>query len=319
MKIAAIIGVLCASGCVAGRAAAQYPDKPIRMIVISSASGSTDMVARSVARWLGEGLGQTVVIDNRPGGGGVIASDMTAKARADGYTILMSNTSHTVQPSLHAKLPYDPHKDFAAVSLVALTHSVLLVHASVPAKTVKELIDLAKAQPGKLNYASGTNGSSAHIGSELLKLMAGVDIVRVPYKGTAENLNALLSGEVQMSFVTLPAALPHINAGRVRVLGIGGPRRVARLPAVPTLAETLPGFDIGTWHGVLAPAQTPGAAVNRLSAEIAKMARNPEAREQAAAQGLELVGSTPRELDIYIRAQIAKFAKVVKATGMRVD
>lgn len=289
------------------------------MIVISSASGSTDMVARSVARWLGEGLGQTVVIDNRPGGGGIIASDLTAKARPDGYTILMSNTSHTVQPSLHARLPYDPYKDFAAVSLVALTHSLLLTHGSVPVKSVKELIDLARAQPGKLNYASGTNGSSAHIGSELLKLMAGVDIVRVPYKGTAENLNALLSGEVQMSFVTMPAALPQINAGRVRVLAVAGPRRVARLPNVPTLAETLPGYDIGTWHGVLAPSQTPQVVVGRLSAEVARMAKNPEAREQAAAQGLELVGSTPQELEAYIRGQIAKFAKVVKATGMRVD
>ena len=175
--------------------------------------------------------------------------------------------------------------------------------------------------PGRFtkHYASGTTGSSAHLGSELLKLMTGVDLVRVPYKGTAENLNALLSGEVQMSFVTMPAALPHINAGRVRVLGIAGPRRVARLPAVPTLAETLPGYDIGTWHGVLAPAHTPQTVIGRLSAEIAKMAKNPDAREQAAAQGLELVGSAPQELDAYIRTQIVKFAKVVKATGMRAD
>ena len=199
-------------------AMAAFPDKPIRMIVISSAGGSTDMVARATGRALGEGLGQTVVLDNRPGGGGVIASDLTAKARPDGYTILMSNTSHAVQPSLHAKLPYDPLKDFAPVSLVALTHSLLLTHPSLPVKTVRELIDYAKTNPGKLNYASGTNGSSAHIGSELLKLMAGIDIVRVPYKGTAENLNALLANEVQVSFVTLPAALPLISFGRLRVL-----------------------------------------------------------------------------------------------------
>ena len=300
-------------------AMAAFPDKPIRMIVISSAGGSTDMVARATGRALGEGLGQTVVLDNRPGGGGVIASDLTAKARPDGYTILMSNTSHAVQPSLHAKLPYDPLKDFAPVSLVALTHSLLLTHPSLPVKTVRELIDYAKTNPGKLNYASGTNGSSAHIGSELLKLMAGIDIVRVPYKGTAENLNALLANEVQVSFVTLPAALPLISSGRLRVLALGGPRRVARLPDVPTLAETLPGYDIGTWHGVLAPAGTPAAIIARMSSELAKMAKTHELREQAAAQGLELVGSTPQELDVYIRGQIVKFGKMVKATGMRVD
>lgn len=300
-------------------AMAAFPDKPIRMIVISSAGGSTDMVARATGRALGEGLGQTVVLDNRPGGGGVIASDLTAKARPDGYTILMSNTSHAVQPSLHAKLPYDPLKDFAPVSLVALTHSLLLTHPSLPVKTVRELIDYAKTNPGKLNYASGTNGSSAHIGSELLKLMAGIDIVRVPYKGTAENLNALLANEVQVSFVTLPAALPLISSSRLRVLALGGPRRVARLPDVPTLAETLPGYDIGTWHGVLAPAGTPAAIIARMSSELAKMAKNHELREQAAAQGLELVGSTPQELDVYIRGQIVKFGKMVKATGMRVD
>lgn len=302
-----------------GAAMAAFPDKPIRMIVISSAGGSTDMVARATGRALGEGLGQTVVLDNRPGGGGVIASDLTAKARPDGYTILMSNTSHAVQPSLHAKLPYDPLKDFAPVSLVALTHSLLLTHPSLPVKTVRELIDYAKTNPGKLNYASGTNGSSAHIGSELLKLMAGIDIVRVPYKGTAENLNALLANEVQVSFVTLPAALPLISSGRLRVLALGGPRRVARLPDVPTLAETLPGYDIGTWHGVLAPAGTPAAIIARMSSELAKMAKTHELREQAAAQGLELVGSTPQELDVYIRGQIVKFGKMVKATGMRVD
>lgn len=300
-------------------ARAAYPEKPIRMIVISSAGGSTDMVARVVGRALGEGLGQTIVLDNRPGGGGVIASELTARARPDGYTILMSNTSHAAQPSLHSRLPYDPLKDFAPVSLVALTHSLLLVHPSLPVKSVRELIDYAKASAGKLNYASGTNGSSAHIGSELLKLMAGVDLVRVPYKGTAENLNALLANEVQVSFVTMPAALPLINSGRLRVLALAGPRRAARLPEVPTVAETLPGYDIGTWHGVLAPAGTPPAIVARLSGVLAAMAKNHEVREQAATQGLELVGSTPQELDAYIRGQMAKFAKVVKATGMRID
>lgn len=303
----------------AGTQAQPYPNKPIRMIVVSSPSGSTDLQARAVARALSENMGQNVVLDNRPGGGGIIASEMVAGARPDGYTILMSNTSFSVQPSLHAKLPYDPIKDFSPISLVALTYSVLIVIPSLPVKNTKELIEYAHAQPGKLNYASGTNGSSAHIGTELLKLMAGISIVRVPYKGTAENLNAILSGEVQVAFVTLPAALPQLGAGRLRVLAIGGPRRSPKLPGVPTVAETLPGFDIGTWHGVLAPARTPQPVVARLNAEIAKLAKDPAAREQAANQGVELVSTTPQEFTEYLKAQIDRFGKVVKATGMRLD
>jgi tripartite-type tricarboxylate transporter receptor subunit TctC len=312
-----VCGFTFASG--AGAQAQSYPSKSIRMIVISSAAGSTDIIARAVGRALGESMGQSIVLDNRPGGGGIIASEMTAKARPDGYTILMANTSHSVQPSLHAKLPYDPIKDFAPVSLVALTHSLLLVNTTVPLNTVKELIDFAKAHPGKLKYPSGTNGSSAHIGVELLKLMAGIDLVRVPYKGTAENVNALISGEAQVGFVTMPSALPHVSSGRLRVLAIGGPRRSRKLPDVPTVAETLPGFDIGTWLGILAPAHTPQPIVMRLNAEIVKMANNAEAREQAASQGAELVSTTPQEFAAYIQTQIDKFGKVVKATGMRSD
>lgn len=304
----------------AGAPAQPYPNKPIRMIVVSPPGGSTDLLARTLGKSFTDGLGQNVVLDNKPGGGGIIASETTARAAPDGYTILMTNTSHSVLPSLHTKLPYDPIKDFAPVGLVALTHSLLLVNPSVPVKNIKELIALAKAQPGKLNYASGTTGASAHFGAELLKLMAGVNIVQVPYKGTAAQLTALLAGEVQMSFVTMPSALPHVNAGRLRVLAIGSPKRAASLPDVPTVAESgLPGFDIGAWNGILAPAHTPPAIVNRLNAEIARMAQNPEAKERAANQGVELVGDTPQEFTAYIKTQIARFAKVVKATGMHAD
>jgi tripartite-type tricarboxylate transporter receptor subunit TctC len=297
-----------------------YPNKPIRMIVISAPGGSTDILSRGVGRALTDALGQIIVLDNKPGGGGIIASETLAKAPPDGYTILMSNTSHSVLPSLHARLPYDPLKDFAPVSLVALTHSLLLVNPSLPVKTVKELIDLAKAQPGKLNYASGTTGASAHYGAELLKLMAGVNIVQVPYKGTAGQLTALLAGEVQMSFVTMPSALPHVTSGRLRVLAIGSPKRSPALPDVPTVAESgLPGFDIGAWNGILAPAHTPPAIIARLNAEIVKMARDPAIREHAASQGAELVSNTPQEFAAYIKTQIARFAQVVKATGMRPD
>jgi tripartite-type tricarboxylate transporter receptor subunit TctC len=306
--------------CAVSAQAQPYPNKPIRMIVISAPGGSTDLLARTVGRALTESMGQTIVLDNKPGGGGIIASETLAKAQPDGYTLLLTNTSHSVLPSLHAKLPYDPLKDFAPVSLVALTHSLLLVNPSVPVKNVKELIDLARAQPGKLNYASGTTGASAHFGAELLKLMAGVNIVQVPYKGTAGQLTALISGEVQMSFVTMPSALPHVNAGRLRVLAIGSPRRSPVLPDVPTVAESgLPGFDIGAWNGILAPARTPHAIIARLNAEVAKMTQSPEAREHAAAQGVELVSDSPQEFAGYIKTQIARFAKVVKATGMRAD
>jgi tripartite-type tricarboxylate transporter receptor subunit TctC len=297
-----------------------YPNKPIRMIVISAPGGSTDILSRGVGRALTDALGQIIVLDNKPGGGGIIASETLAKAPPDGYTILMSNTSHSVLPSLHARLPYDPLKDFAPVSLVALTHSLLLVNPSLPVKTVKELIDLAKAQPGKLNYASGTTGASAHYGAELLKLMAGVNIVQVPYKGTAGQLTALLAGEVQMSFVTMPSALPHVTSGRLRVLAIGSPKRSPALPDVPTVAESgLPGFDIGAWNGILAPAHTPPAIIARLNAEIVKIAKDPATREHAASQGAELVSNTPQEFAAYIKTQIVRFAQVVKATGMRPD
>lgn len=296
-----------------------YPNKPIRMIAVSAPGGGTDLLARTFAQGISDGLGQTVVIDNKPGGGGIIATETLAKAAPDGYTILMSNTSHSVLPSLQAKLPYDPIKDFAPVSLVALSHSLLLVNPSLPVKTVRELIDLAKAQPGKLNYASGTTGASAHFGAELLKLMAGVNIVQVPYKGTAGQLTALLGGEVQMTFSTMPPALPLVQAGRLRAIAIGSPKRSPALPDVPTVAETLPGFDIGAWNGILAPAGTPQAIIMRLNAEIVKITNNREARERAASQGAELVSDTPQEFTAYIKAQIARFAKVVKATGMRPD
>ncbi len=290
------------------------------MIVISAPGGSTDILSRAVGRALTESLGQTIVIDNKPGGGGVIATETTAKAPPDGYTILMSNTSHSVLPSLHTKLPYDPIKDFAPVSLVALTHSLLLVPPALPVKNVKELIALAKAQPGKLNYASGTTGASAHFGAELLKLMAGVNIVQVPYKGTAAQLTALMGNEVQMSFVTMPSALPHVTSGRLRAIAIGSPRRSPTLPDVPTVAESgLPGFDIAAWNGILAPARTPPAIVARLNAAIVKMVNDPATKENASSQGAELISDTPQEFAAYIKTQIARFAQVVKATGMRAD
>jgi tripartite-type tricarboxylate transporter receptor subunit TctC len=315
----AFIGA-CITALSTGAQTQSYPHKSIRMLVVSAPGGGTDILARTFAQGFSDGMGQSVVIDNKPGGGGIIATETLARAAPDGYTILMANTSHSVLPSLVAKLPYDTVRDFAPVSLVALTHSVLLVNPSLQAKTVKELIALAKAAPGKLNYASGTTGASAHFGAELLKLMAGVDIVQVPYKGTAGQLTGLLAGEVQMTFSTMPPAMPLIQSGRLRAIAIGSPRRTPALPDVPTVAESgYPGFDIGAWNGILAPARTPLPIIMRLNAEIAKVAKNAEARERASTQGAELTSVTPQEFTSYISEQIARFAKVVKATGMKAE
>jgi tripartite-type tricarboxylate transporter receptor subunit TctC len=307
------------AGSLALPALAAWPEKPLRMVAVSAPGGTTDLLARIYAQRLSVALNQQVVIDNRAGGGGMIASEIVARAQPDGYTLLFTHTSHSVLPSLHAKLPYDPFNDFAPISLVALTHSVLLVPPALPVKSVGELLELARARPGKLNYGAGSTGASAHLAAELLKLMAKVDIVHVPYKGTGAQLGALLSGEIQMSFSTVPAAIPQIQAGKLRALAIGSPRRIAALPDVPTVAETLPGFDVSAWNGIMAPARTPAAIVNRINSEVVRIATDADARERAAAQGTDLISSTPQEFAAYIKAQIAKWAKVVKAAGMKPD
>ncbi len=301
-------------------ALATYPDRPLRMVAVSAPGGSTDLLARMYGQRLSEQIGQPVLIDNRAGGGGMIASNLVARATPDGYTVLFTHTSHSVLPSLHKKLPYDPFKDFAPVSLVALTHSVLLVSPAVAATSVKELLALARAQPGKLNYGAGSTGASAHLAAELFKLMAKVDIVHVPYKGTGAQLAALRSNEIQMSFSTVPAAIPLINNGQLRALAIGSPRRASALPDVPTVSEAgLPGFDVSAWNGILAPAGTPTPAIVRLNKELATIAANPETRARAATQGTDLVTTTPQEFSAFIKSQIAKWATVVKAAGIQPD
>lgn len=299
---------------------AAYPEKPIRMVVISAPGGTTDILARLLAQQMGTGLGQQVVTDNRPGGGGIISAEITARANPDGYTLLYTHTSFSVLPSLHKKLPYDPVRDFTPVSLFAVFPGVLIVNNVLPVKSVRELIDLAKSQPGKLNYASGTTGATAHLSGELLKSMADINIVNVPYKGTGAQLAAVISGEVQMTFASMPAALPHIRAGRMRALALGSARRSPALPDLPTVAEAaLPGFDVSAWNGILAPRGAPRATIDRLNQELRRIAQIPEIRDRAAAQGAELVTNTPTEFAIYIKAQIAKWAKVVKFAGVRAD
>jgi tripartite-type tricarboxylate transporter receptor subunit TctC len=312
-----LAGITIACG---ASAALAWPDKPIRMVAVSAPGGSTDLLARMYAARLATQLGQQVLIDNRAGGGGMIASELVARAPADGYTLLFTHTSHSVLPSMHSRLPYDPFNDFAPIGLVALTHSVLLVAPGVLAKSVKELIEQARARPGQMNYGAGSTGASAHLSGELFKLMAKVNIVHVPYKGTGAQLTALLGNEIQMSFSTVPAAIPHIQAGRLRALGVGSLSRASALPDVPTISEAaLPGFDVSAWNGVLGPARMPQAVITRVNRELAEIAKHPETREKAAAQGTDLVSGTPQEFAAYIKSQIAKWSKVVKAAGIQPD
>jgi tripartite-type tricarboxylate transporter receptor subunit TctC len=300
-------------------AADSYPSKAIRLVVISAPGGTTDVLARVIAQHMTESFGQPVVTDNRPGGGGIIASEITAKSNPDGYTLLYAHTAYSVLPSLHLKLNYHPVRDFAPVSLTALFPNLLIANNALPAKSAKELIALARAQPGKLNYAAGTAGGTAHLAGELFKSMAAVDIVHIPYKGTGLQITAVISGESHVTFATLPAALPHVKAGRVRALAVAAARRSPALPELPTVAESaLPGFDVSAWNGILAPRGTPRATVDRLNRELHRIVAIPDVRERAFAQGAELTANTPEQFAAHIKAEIAKWGTVVKSAGIRV-
>ena len=302
-------------------AAQAWPAKPIRYIVPFPPGGATDIIARAVAGEISKTLGQQVVIDNRGGAGGNIGTDIVAKAAPDGYTILMGTVgTHGINVSLYSKLPYDAVRDFAPVTLVATVPNVLVVHPSVPVKSVKELIAYAKANPGKLNFASSGNGTSIHLSGELFKTMTGVSMVHIPYKGSAPALADLLGGQADLMFDNLPPSLPHIKSGRLHALAVTTARRSAVMPDLPTMAEAgVPGYESGSWFGVLAPAGTPKDIVNRLNAEIVKALAVPEIRERLQAQGAEPVGNTPEQFAAFIRSEITKWAKVVKDSGAKID
>ena len=300
-----------------GAAEPHYPSKPIRVLVGFSPGGGTDVVARIIGKKLTEAWNQQIVIDNRPGAGGLLASDMTAKANPDGYTLLVTSPSFAIQPSIAGKLPFDPLRDFAPVTQASDSPYLLVLHPGVEARSVKELIDLAKAHPGKLNYASGGIGSAQHLTTELFKLMAGVNIVHVPYKG-AVSVPDVIAGRVQMLFSGLPQALSHVQGGRLRALAVTTPSRSPVAPDVPTVAEAgVPGFAVTIWYGILATGRTPRTVVDKLSAEIVKALHSSDVRQQLTSLGLEPVGSAPGDFGAKIRAEIAQWAQVVKRAGIR--
>ena len=298
-----------------------FPAKPIKLIVPYPAGGGADLLARGVAQRLGDALGQPIVIDNRPGANGIIGTDAVAKAMPDGYTLLLGNVGpNAINQALYPKLPYDCVKDFAPIGQMATTAHVLAVHPSVPTQNVQELIALAKASPGKLTYASTGNGGSPHLAGELFDMLAGVKMTHVPYKGATPANTDLIGGQVTMAFNTLPPLLSHIKNGRVRALAVTTSKRASTLPGVPTLAEAgVPGYDVSTWYGLLAPAATPPQIVARLNAELNKLLQSPEMKSQMAEKGFEVETGTPAQFGSLISTEVVKWTKVAKAANVRID
>ncbi|WP_454727369.1 MULTISPECIES: tripartite tricarboxylate transporter substrate binding protein [Cupriavidus] len=310
-------GLLCAG---TPALADTWPAKPIQLLIPYPPGGSADLLARPVAAKLQERLGQPVVLDYRPGAGGTIASQQLARARPDGYTLIVVLAAHAINASLYPKLPYDTRKDFAPVSLVANLPLILAGSASLKAKTVPELIAQARAEPGKLTFGSAGNGNTGHLAGELFDSLAGVKMTHVPYKGSSQVVNAMLAGEVQLTFDSISTTMPHVRSGRLHALAVTSGKRATLAPEVPTLAEAgVPGFDINGWYAVLAPAGTPPAIVERLSKDIAAVLTQPELRANLAANGYEPVGSTPAALGAHIDAEIARWSKVVKDSGARLE
>ena len=305
----------------AGSAFAQaYPSKPVRLVLPYPPGGGTDVIARPLAQKLSESLGQQVIVDNRGGAGGNIGMEFVAKAPPDGYTLLFALTAqYAVNPTLYPKLPYDPVKDYAHISLLANAPYLLVVHPSVPAKSVKELIALMKARPGQLAYASSGNGSGAHLAGEMLRSLAHVEMTHVPYKGAGPALPDLIAGQVQLSFVTYTAAGPHIKTGRLRALGVTTAKRSPSLPDLPAIAEAVPGYDSAVWYGFSAPAGTPAEVVAKLNSEVLRILAAPDFRNRITLEAVAPIGTSPEEFGNFVKSEIVRWAKVVKDSGAKVD
>jgi len=307
---------VCATMLGAGNACGQdFPNRPIR-IVTAEAGGGLDLASRVLAQGLTRNLGQQVIVENRPTG--IVVGEIVAKATPNGHTLLVTGSSFWLAPFLHDKLPWDPVKDFLPVTLAANTPNLVVVHPAVAAKSISELIALAKAKPGELNYASGSIGSTPHLAPELFKRMASVDIVRVPYKGSGPALIDLIAGQVQVMFPTATGGLPHVKAGRLRALAVTSARPSALVPGLPTVAEALPGYESGVMYGVFVPARTPDAIVRRLNQESVRFLNTPEARERYFSAGVEVVGSSPEQLAAAVKSEMARMGKIIRDAGIRI-
>ena len=323
MKISAVtLLAATALALAAGPANAQpYPSKSIRMIIWFPPGGGTDIVGRIVAQKLAEVLGQQVLPDNRGGASGQIAAELTAKSPPDGHTVMMVHIAAiSILPSLYARLPYDPVRDFAPISLVAIGPNLLVVHPSVPVKTVKDLIALARARPGQLHYASPGAGTVQHLAAELFKLQAKVDMLHVPYKGSGQSIVDLVAGQVHLNFDSVPPVINHVRAGKLRAVAVTSEKRFSLLPDIPTVTEGgVPGFDMSTWWGLVAPGAVPKEIIARLHSETVKLLRQPDVKERIANVGAETVGNTPEEFAAYIRSERAKYARIVKEANIRIE
>jgi tripartite-type tricarboxylate transporter receptor subunit TctC len=312
-------GAALASAALPVRAQA-YPSKPVKFIVPFPPGGPVDTTARAIAGKLTEQWGQTAVVENRSGAGGIVGAEAAAKSPADGYTIFVCSIHHSVLPSLNPKLSYDIEKDFTPVSFGAMFPIILVAHQSVPAKTVRELVAYAKANPGKLTFGSAGNGGGTHLAGELFKMMAGVELLHVPYRGSAPAMSDLLGGQVQLMFSDAPTALPHIKSGRLRALGVGSPTRSALAPEVPTIAEGgLRGYESYSWAAVVAPAATPREIIVKLNADIVKALNDPTVKQRLLEAGAEAQPGTPEQFGKFLRAEITKYAKVVKDANVKAD
>jgi tripartite-type tricarboxylate transporter receptor subunit TctC len=323
LAVVVVVGGALAIEASEGRAAASagYPQRPIRLVIPFPVGGPVDLVARAPAARLAEALGYPVIVDNRPGAGGGIGADLVAKAPPDGYTLLWGSAGPlAINVALYAKLPYDPVRDFAPITQTVATQVILVLHPSMAANSVRELIDYARANPDRLTYASVGNGTSPHLAMELFKMMTGTDFRHIPYKGGASAMTDLVSGRVPLMFIAISSALPYVKAGRLKALAVATQRRAQAMPELPTVAEAgVPGYDASTWHGLVAPAATPRAIVTRLHAEMVRILRQDEMKLALIGLGAEPVGSTPEQFAAYIRGEIAKWKPVVKASGMTVD
>jgi len=321
LRYSSVVVLITLLGC-AGGWAQDYPTKPIRMVVGFPPGGGTDVMARLVTPKMTAAWGQQVVIDNRAGATGIIGTDLVAKAAPDGYTLLMGHVAtNAIAWSLFAKLPFDPAKDFAPITRVSSVPHIVVVHPSVDVRTVKELIALAKARPGQFTFPSAGNGSTPHLAGEIFKTMTGVNLIHVPYKGTGQSLQDLLGGQVQIAFDTTAAVIQYVKAGRLRPIAVTTRKRLASLPDVPTVAESgVPGYEVTTWYGLFAPAGTPPAAIRKVFAETARIVRLPDVKERLDSMGTEeTTSASPEEFAALVKTDIAKYATVVKAAGLRID